>query len=279
MFVQCVICVVVFFMLLVVCVMWFDNVFVVDCFGLFGMIVIVQFVVLFGLLLFGFYCVKLGDMLYWIVFENGQNYCDIVLWNNLVNLNQIEVDQLLCVVLLGGVVVVGVLVVVLIVGGVVVMVLLSSGLVVLVVGMLLVLVVMLLVVVIGLSDMVVVLSGFVMFVWFVCGFVLNGFDDVKNKGVNIGGMVGEVVKVVVDGCVVYFGNGLCGYGNFIIIKYDVIYFMVYVYNCVLMVKEGDVVMKGQKIVEMGNSDVDCVMLYFEVCWQGKFVDLLKYLLF
>ncbi|EDT00062.1 peptidase M23B [Burkholderia ambifaria IOP40-10] len=115
------------------------------------------------------------------------------------------------------------------------------------------------------------------FAWPVRGPLLNGFDDAKNKGVNIGGTSGEPVKAAADGRVVYSGNGLRGYGNLIIIKHDATYLTAYAHNRALMVKEGDAVTKGQKIAEMGNSDADRVMLHFEVRRQGKPVDPLKYL--
>lgn len=120
-------------------------------------------------------------------------------------------------------------------------------------------------------------SGPVTFAWPARGPVLNGFDDAKNKGVNIGGTAGEAVKAAADGRVVYSGNGLRGYGNLIIIKHDATYLTAYAHNRALMVKEGDAVTKGQKIAEMGNSDADRVMLHFEVRRQGKPVDPLKYL--
>ena len=43
------------------------------------------------------------------------------------------------------------------------------------------------------------------------------------------------------------------------------------------VKEGQVVNKGQKIAEMGNSDADQVKLHFEIRRFGKPVDPQKYL--
>ncbi|HDR9330360.1 TPA: peptidoglycan DD-metalloendopeptidase family protein, partial [Burkholderia multivorans] len=127
------------------------------------------------------------------------------------------------------------------------------------------------------SDTTAAPSGPIVFAWPVRGPVLNGFDDTKNKGVNIGGTAGEAVKAAADGRVVYAGNGLRGYGNLIIIKHDATYLTAYAHNRALMVKEGDAVTKGQKIAEMGNSDADRVMLHFEVRRQGKPVDPMKYL--
>ncbi|WP_034297673.1 peptidoglycan DD-metalloendopeptidase family protein [Herbaspirillum sp. RV1423] len=46
----------------------------------------------------GYYTVKKGDTLYRIALESGQNYRDIVAWNNLTNANDIKVDQVLRVV-------------------------------------------------------------------------------------------------------------------------------------------------------------------------------------
>jgi lipoprotein NlpD len=44
-----------------------------------------------------------------------------------------------------------------------------------------------------------------------------------------------------------------------------------------MVIEDQIVKKGQKIAEMGNSDADRVKLHFEIRRQGKPVDPAKYL--
>ena len=43
----------------------------------------------------GYYTVKKGDTLYRIALDVGQNWRDIVAWNNLTNPNDIKVDQLL----------------------------------------------------------------------------------------------------------------------------------------------------------------------------------------
>lgn len=109
------------------------------------------------------------------------------------------------------------------------------------------------------------------------GPVLAGFDEVKNKGLDIGGTAGEPVLASADGKVVYAGAGLRGYGNLIILKHNNIYLTAYAHNQALLVKEDQSVKKGQKIAEMGNSDADRVKLHFEVRRQGKPVDPVKYL--
>ncbi|HXA47569.1 MAG TPA: LysM peptidoglycan-binding domain-containing protein, partial [Burkholderiaceae bacterium] len=43
----------------------------------------------------GYYTVKKGDTLSHIALDNGQNYRDLVTWNNLANPNDIKVDQVL----------------------------------------------------------------------------------------------------------------------------------------------------------------------------------------
>lgn len=114
-------------------------------------------------------------------------------------------------------------------------------------------------------------------IWPVPGPVLAGFDEVKNKGLDLGGKAGEPVLAAADGRVVYVGAGLRGYGNLIILKHDSTYLTAYAHNQSLLVKEDQTVKKGQKIAEMGSSDSDRVKLHFEVRRQGKPVDPLKYL--
>ena len=114
-------------------------------------------------------------------------------------------------------------------------------------------------------------------IWPTNGGVLAGFDEVKNKGLDIGGTAGEAVVAAADGRVVYVGAGLRGYGNLIILKHNNTYLTAYAHNQTLLVKEDQSVRKGQKIAEMGNSDADRVKLHFEVRRQGKPVDPAKYL--
>ena len=114
-------------------------------------------------------------------------------------------------------------------------------------------------------------------IWPTNGAVLAGFDEAKNKGLDIGGSAGEPILASADGKVVYAGAGLRGYGNLIILKHNNVYLTAYAHNQTLLVKEDQSVKKGQKIAEMGNSDADRVKLHFEVRRQGKPVDPAKYL--
>lgn len=109
------------------------------------------------------------------------------------------------------------------------------------------------------------------------GAVLAGFDEQKNKGLDIGGRPGDPVLAAADGRVVYAGAGLRGYGNLIILKHNNTYLTAYAHNQSLLVKEDQNVRKGQKIAEMGSTDADRVKLHFEIRRQGKPVDPSRYL--
>lgn len=114
-------------------------------------------------------------------------------------------------------------------------------------------------------------------IWPNGGTVIAGFDEVKNKGVDIAGSAGDSVLAAAEGKVVYAGAGLRGYGNLIILKHNNTYLSAYAHNRTLLVKEDQTVRRGQKIAEMGDSDADRVKLHFEVRKQGKPVDPIKYL--
>jgi lipoprotein NlpD len=107
--------------------------------------------------------------------------------------------------------------------------------------------------------------------------VVAGFDEQRNKGLDIAGKSGDPVLASADGRVVYAGAGLRGYGNLIILKHNNTYLSAYAHNQTLLVKEDQTVRKGQKIAEMGSSDADRVKLHFEIRRQGKPVDPARYL--
>ena len=108
--------------------------------------------------------------------------------------------------------------------------------------------------------------------WPAAGPVVAPFDDAKTKGLAIGGKAGDPVYAAADGRVVYAGSGLRGYGNLVIVKHNGTYLTAYAHNQALLVKEDQIVKRGQKIAEMGATDADRVQLHFEIRKQGKPID-------
>ena len=108
--------------------------------------------------------------------------------------------------------------------------------------------------------------------WPAAGPVVAPFDDAKTKGLAIGGKAGDPVYAAADGRVVYAGSGLRGYGNLVIVKHNANYLTAYAHNQALLVKEDQIVKRGQKIAEMGATDADRVQLHFEIRKQGKPID-------
>lgn len=114
--------------------------------------------------------------------------------------------------------------------------------------------------------------------WPVQGKLIGHFNDAGGaKGLDIAGKSGQTIFASAPGKVVYSGSGLRGYGKLIIIKHNKTYLSAYAHNSKILVKEGQSVLKGQKIAEMGDSDADQVKLHFEIRRLGKPVDPAKYL--
>ncbi|MEO7338651.1 MAG: peptidoglycan DD-metalloendopeptidase family protein [Caldimonas sp.] len=113
--------------------------------------------------------------------------------------------------------------------------------------------------------------------WPAAGSVVAPFDEGKVKGLVIGGKAGDPVLAAADGRVVYAGSGLRGYGNLVILKHNSTYLTAYAHNQTLLVKEDQNVKRGQKIAEMGSTDADGVQLHFEIRKQGKPIDPAKLL--
>lgn len=206
----------------------------------------------------GYYSVKPGDTMIRIGLENGQNWHDIARWNSLENPNLIEVGQVLRVIPPASesaqVVARPVLP-----GSVGTRAAPTNG---------------------NGSAPPPAASGSdedVGWIWPAQGTLVAGFDEAKNKGLDISGKSGDPVVASADGRVVYSGAGLRGYGNLIILKHNNTFLTAYAHNKILLVKEDQTVKKGQKIAEMGNSDADKVKLHFEIRRQGKPVDPAKYL--
>ncbi len=233
----------------------------------------------------GYFTVRPGDNLIRIGLETGQNWRDLVRWNNLENPNRIEVGQVLRIVppvagtttpvapnlpaatagaAAGGVVGAGAKPATAPAG---------AG-----------------VTTAAVNESTVVSKPLpapasparatddgVNFIWPASGAVVASFDDQKNKGLGIAGKAGDPVLAAADGRVAYVGSAVRGYGNLIVIKHNNTYLTAYGHNQAILVREDQDVKQGQKIADMGSSDADRVKLHFEVRRQGKPVDPAKYL--
>ena len=206
----------------------------------------------------GYYTVQKGDTLTRIALDNGQTWRDLMVWNNLPNAHLIEVGQVLRVVppdayaKPNGVVIQPI-------GGSAVTVTPKPE------------------VAPSPSPSNAANDDGLAFAWPTSGRVINGFDETKNKGLDMTGQLGDPILAAADGQVVYAGSGLRGYGNLIILKHNNTFLSAYAHNQTLLVKEDQKVRKGQKIAEMGMTDADRVKLHFEIRRQGKPVDPAKYL--
>ncbi|WP_392553423.1 peptidoglycan DD-metalloendopeptidase family protein [Orbus wheelerorum] len=112
--------------------------------------------------------------------------------------------------------------------------------------------------------------------WPVKGKLIETFSN-ATKGIDISGSLGDKITASADGKVVYAGNALPGYGNLIIIKHNDDYLTAYAHNQSILVKEQQDVKAGQQIATMGNTGTNSVRLHFEIRYQAKSVDPLKYL--
>jgi lipoprotein NlpD len=249
----------------------------------------------------GFYTVKKGDTLYRIALEFGQNFQDLVAWNNLANANDIKVDQVLRVLPPEGGADTAQAGIVAPVSGVEVKPIAGTqantnktgprgdkrpysdialaelqkpdG-------------------VLGASDpsrnttakaeekitdatTKPATEETLEWIWPTEGKLVSGFDAAK-KGIDIAGKLGQPILAAGSGTVLYAGK-MRGYGNLVIVKHTPNLLSAYAHGKSILVKEGQTVSKGQRIAEMGNSDTDAVKLHFEIRQQGKPVDPTKFL--
>lgn len=113
--------------------------------------------------------------------------------------------------------------------------------------------------------------------WPLRGKILKKFSSKGSKGIDIYGKIGQKVRSASSGKVVYSGSGLIGYGNLLIIKHNYLYLSAYANNRRLLVKEGQVVKKGQVIAEVGRVGGKQTSLHFEIRKNGNPVNPLRYL--
>lgn len=114
-------------------------------------------------------------------------------------------------------------------------------------------------------------------VWPAVGKSRRGTTASSSQAVYIAGAEGSPIKAAAGGKVMYAGSGLRGYGNMLIVNHDANFLTVYAHNKNLLVKEGAQVKQGQTIATMGSTGSDAVQLYFELRYNGKAVDALRYL--
>jgi lipoprotein NlpD len=114
-------------------------------------------------------------------------------------------------------------------------------------------------------------------IWPANGRVVEKFDEKRNKGIGIAAKEGDPVVAAADGTVAYSGSGLRGYGNLVILRHDNGFVSAYAHNRQILVKQGQVVKRGQRIAEVGSTDTTEPKLHFEIRRQGTPVDPLNYL--
>jgi len=99
--------------------------------------------------------------------------------------------------------------------------------------------------------------------WPAKGKILSMFTE-PNRGIDIGGVRNTPILAAAPGKVIYNQSAFRGYGRLVIIKHNDNWLSAYAHNEKVLVVEGQVVKKGEKIAEMGSSDTDIVKLHFEI---------------
>lgn len=118
--------------------------------------------------------------------------------------------------------------------------------------------------------------------WPANGKLLANFSDGNagaqgvNRGIDIAGNIGDPVLAAAPGKVIFVG-AYPKHGNLVVLLHAGGYSTVYAHNHRVLVKEGQMVKRGQRIADLGNSDADEPKLHFELRQQGKPLDPLKYL--
>ncbi|MDR3418969.1 MAG: peptidoglycan DD-metalloendopeptidase family protein [Nevskia sp.] len=108
--------------------------------------------------------------------------------------------------------------------------------------------------------------------WPTRGKVARGFEADSSKGLDIAGDYGQIVVAAAGGKVVYSGSALKGYGELVIIKHDEQYLSAYGYNRRRLVEEGQQVVAGEPIAELGMGPEQKPLLHFEIRDKGRPVD-------
>ncbi len=120
------------------------------------------------------------------------------------------------------------------------------------------------------------------FRWPVRGRIISGFGGenagVRNEGINLSVPEGASIRAADNGTVIYAGDDLKMYGNFILVRHPNGWVTAYAHNNKLLVSKGQIVRRGQIIAEAGMSgNVRAPQLHFELRIKGDPVDPVPYL--
>ena len=113
------------------------------------------------------------------------------------------------------------------------------------------------------------------------GTIVEGFGKTKHpdfsaevfrKGVDIEASLGDAVKVVEAGTII-FADRFSGYGKMVIVDHGQRYYTVYAHLGEIRKDVGQTVQKGETIASVGDSDTQKgARLYFEIRKDGKALD-------
>jgi septal ring factor EnvC (AmiA/AmiB activator) len=113
------------------------------------------------------------------------------------------------------------------------------------------------------------------------GAIVEGFGKTKHpdfsaevfrKGVDIEASLGDAVKTVEAGTVI-FADRFSGYGKMVIVDHGQRYYTVYAHLGEILKDVGATVQKGETIASVGDSDSPKgARLYFEIRKDGKALD-------
>ncbi len=114
------------------------------------------------------------------------------------------------------------------------------------------------------------------------GKIISGFgpkaDGIFNDGINIAVKSGTPVRAAENGVVVYAGSRLKGFGQMLLIKHAEGWLTTYAHNSELLVRQGDVVKRGQPVARVGQTgNVDRPQLHFEIRRGEKSLNPVLYL--
>lgn len=103
------------------------------------------------------------------------------------------------------------------------------------------------------------------------------FRPVKKRrphlGIDLTGAKGTPIKAAHEGLVIYAGRGFKGFGRLVIVEYDDQWASLYAHLDKILVKQGQVVSRGEVVGKMGRSGrATGVHLHFELLHEQRPID-------